>query len=82
MSTPNYFDKHPAIPLDDLPRPGVAISRERWLQLIAAEAENAKLREALTLAIDCPSNPRWNVAYPATPMGWYGKACEALGRTP
>lgn len=35
----------PAIPLDDLPRPGVAISRERWLELVAAEAENAKLRE-------------------------------------
>ena len=27
----------PAIPLDDLPRPGVAISRERWIDLIAKE---------------------------------------------
>lgn len=37
-----------AIPLDDLPRPGVAISRERWLQLIAAEAEKANLRATVS----------------------------------
>ena len=33
----------PAQSLDDLPRPGVAISRDRWLDLIAKEARLAEL---------------------------------------
>ena len=33
----------PAQSLDDLPRPGVAISRERWLDLIAKEARLTEL---------------------------------------
>lgn len=35
----------PAIPLDDLPRPGVAIPLARWMALIAVEAENVRLRD-------------------------------------
>jgi len=46
-----YRDKkiaanQPAIPLDDLPRPGVAISRERWIDLIAKEQRLAELYTA------------------------------------
>jgi hypothetical protein len=44
----------PAMPLDDLPRPGVAIPLQRWLDLLAIEQkcakqaeEIARLREAL-----------------------------------
>jgi hypothetical protein len=33
----------PAQSLDDLPSPGVAISRDRWLELIAKEARLAEL---------------------------------------
>lgn len=52
MSTPlqreeEWNARSGAIPLDDLPRPGVAISRDRWLELLKVEAENAKLREEL-----------------------------------
>jgi hypothetical protein len=48
----------PAMPLDDLPRPGVAIPLQRWLDLLAIEQkcakqveEIARLREALD---NCP----------------------------
>jgi hypothetical protein len=36
-------DKQPAQSLDDLPRSGVVISRERWLDLIAKEARLLEL---------------------------------------
>lgn len=36
-----------AISLDGIPRPGVAIPTERWTELLAAEAERDRLRDAL-----------------------------------
>jgi hypothetical protein len=41
----------PAQSLDHLPRPGIAIPLARWLDLMAIEAENAKLRTALVALV-------------------------------
>lgn len=38
-----------AYPLDDIPRPGVAITLARWLELIAAEQERNDLRAYVTV---------------------------------